>query len=75
MNPLIIFYQKKTMKQYSRLSAAAVVIGALRINFYKVRRTIQKKVVNAHANSKSSDQPANARSPMRALAYAIWMNG
>ena len=26
-----LFYQKKTMKKYSRLSSAAVVIGALRV--------------------------------------------
>ena len=26
-----LFYQKKTMKNYSRLSSAAVVIGVLRV--------------------------------------------
>ena len=39
-----LFYQKKkkTMKKYSRLSSAAVVIGALRVNASHLFRSLTK---------------------------------
>ena len=57
----ILFYQKK-MKKYLRLSSAAVVIGALRVNFHmpKLQKCISSSVTMTVQNSKVADYEEKA---------------